>query len=502
MSLGRFNTGIGLEDRSFGRWGWGRSCGLMGVAPERDCLSILSCVLLLHALWEVAVASSIAAKVRWIFEAKDGTSAVIQTFLSRILILGVNLFTGMVTARLLGPEGRGAMTVIALWPGFIAYCCTLGMPSATIYCLRNYPEMAGELFSAAMVITTCLGAMAGGIGAIGIPHWISAEKYSADAIFWAQVFMATAPFSLLALVSGAALEAVGNFSAANRQKFMVPLSTLGILVSLHLTGHLTPPAAAFAYVISSLTCLLTAALDLKLAFGWVWPRSMVPFRRLLHHGTRIYGIDLLNTLSGQLGQVLVAGLLSPINLGYYNLTMNLSRNLGTIQGSLVSVLFPKLVGRPIEEIQKLTEFAAKVSFYALTLISLPVIGLASLLLTGLYGQDFHAATMIFQLLVVESILSCLVWLLTQVFIAMGQSLLITLLQAGSLVVTVALMFFLAPSMGLVGAGLALLCSTVLRLVLSMACFPWVLKISPPNLIWRRQDWRQLQQRLSRSRQPI
>jgi enterobacterial common antigen flippase len=447
------------------------------------------------------VASSIAAKVRWIFEAKDGTSAVIQTFLSRILILGVNLFTGMVTARLLGPEGRGAMTVISLWPGFIAYCCTLGMPSATIYCLRNYPEMAAELFSAAMMITAFLGAIAGAIGAIGIPHWIPTDKYSPDTIFWAQVFMATAPFSLLALVSGSALEAVGNFSAANKQKFIVPLSTFAILVSLYLSGNLTPPTAAFAYVISALICLITAAPDLGRAFGWSGPRSVLPFRRLLNSGLRIYGIDLLNTMSGQLGQVLVAGLLSPINLGYYNLTMNLSRNLGTIQGSLVSVLFPKLVGRPIEEIQKLTEFAAKVSFYALTLISLPVIGLASFLLTGLYGSDFDAATVIFQILVVESILSCLVWLLTQVFIALGKPLLITVLQSIGLVVTVVLMFVLAPSMGLTGAGLALLCSTVLRLVMSMGCFPWVLKISPPNLIWRRRDWQQLKHRLSRSKQP-
>jgi O-antigen/teichoic acid export membrane protein len=460
-----------------------------------------ACVLTVYELWEVAVASSIAAKVRWIFEAKDGTSAVIQTFLSRILILGVNLFTGMVTARLLGPEGRGAMTVISLWPGFIAYCCTLGMPSATIYCLRNYPEMASELFSAAMIITTVLGVIAGAIGAIGIPHWISTAKYSPDTIFWAQVFMATAPFSLLALVSGSALEAVGNFSAANKQKFVVPLSTFAILVSLYLSGNLTPAAAAFAYVISALVCLVTAAPDLGRAFGWCWPRSIVPFRRLLNSGVRIYGIDLLNTLSGQLSQVLVAGLLSPINLGYYNLTMNLSRNLGTIQGSLVSVLFPKLVGRPIEEIKSLTEFAAKVSFYALTLISLPVIGLASFLLTGLYGNEFDAATVIFQILVVESILSCLVWLLTQVFIALGKPLLITVLQSIGLVVTVVLMLMLAPSMGLTGAGLALLCSTVLRLVMSMACFPWVLKISPPNLIWRRRDWQQLKQRLSRSKQP-
>ncbi len=445
------------------------------------------------------MASSIAAKVRWIFEAKDGTSAVIQTFLSRILILGVNLLTGMVTARLLGPEGRGTMTVIALWPGFISYCFTLGLPSATIYCLRNYPEMASELFCAAMVLTTILGLISGVVGAIGIPHWISAAKYSSETIFWAQVFMATAPFSLLALVSGAALEAVGNFAASNKQKFIVPLSTLGIFLGLHLTGHLNPVTAAFAYVIGALVCLVLTLPELSQAFGFRWTRSIVPYRHLVNYGLRIYGVDLLNTLSGQLGQVLVAGLLSPVNLGFYNLSMNLSRNLGTIQGSLVTVLFPKLVGKPLGEIQKLAEFAAKVSLYSLSLISIPIVLLASFLLTSLYGQGFRDATQIFQILIVESIMTCLVWLLTQVFIAVGKPLLITVLQGAGLGATVVLMLILTPTMGLEGAGIALLSSTALRLLLSLMCFPWVLHIAPPNLLWRSSDWRQLKGRLGRSK---
>src|SRR5713101_4590346 len=46
-------------------------------------------------------------------------------------VLGIT--TGMLAARLLGPQGRGELAAIQTWPSFIATLAMLGLPEALVY---------------------------------------------------------------------------------------------------------------------------------------------------------------------------------------------------------------------------------------------------------------------------------------------------------------------------------------------------------------------------------
>ena len=76
------------------------------------------------------------ANLRRMAPLSGGMAATVQTLLANVLILGVNFGTGIITARLLGPVGRGEQAAIILWPQFLAYALTLGLPSAMLYNLR------------------------------------------------------------------------------------------------------------------------------------------------------------------------------------------------------------------------------------------------------------------------------------------------------------------------------------------------------------------------------
>src|SRR5260370_41915451 len=67
-------------------------------------------------------------------------------------------------------------------------------------------------------------------------------------------------------------------------------------------------------------------------------------RILLSYGIRSWGIDLLGTLGVQVDQALVVRLLTPADMGVYVVMLSLSRVLGIIQTSAVTVLFPKAAG--------------------------------------------------------------------------------------------------------------------------------------------------------------
>lgn len=57
-------------------------------------------------------------------DAKAAVARVVRTgsgtlLLSNFALTGVGLITGVATARLLGPEGRGDLAIITYWPSFV-----------------------------------------------------------------------------------------------------------------------------------------------------------------------------------------------------------------------------------------------------------------------------------------------------------------------------------------------------------------------------------------------
>ena len=91
---------------------------------------------------------------------QSGFGAVLQSFGAKLGIVLLNAGTGIVTARLLQPAGRGELAAILVWPQFISGMITLGMPSALTYHLRKRPEASGSLLSAALLIGSLISIVA------------------------------------------------------------------------------------------------------------------------------------------------------------------------------------------------------------------------------------------------------------------------------------------------------------------------------------------------------
>ena len=83
--------------------------------------------------------------------------------------------------------------------------------------------------------------------------------------------------------------------------------------------------------------------------------------------------------------------------------------------------------------------------------------------------------------------------------AVGRPGVVSMLQGLGLGLSFPLMSFLIPRYGLIGAGVALLCSTSIRLIFILSCYPMMLKIRPPSLLPQLQDWIYLRYALSKRR---
>ena len=370
--------------------------------------------------------SFVLSRIRWILKGQDSASATLQTLLSKVLILVINVGTGVITARFLGADGRGEQAAITLWPQFLAYLMTLGIPSALIYNLKRHKEHESEIFSAALVLSGVLGIVAMVVGVVFIPGWMT--QYSPTSIQTAQWFMLAAPLTLLGVSFSAALEAKNDFTTSNQSKYLAPLATLLLLIGLVGAEKLTPLTAGLSYLLPSVPITIWLVFRLRQLFQIRWHRFIESCKLLLSYGLRSYGVDLLGTLSGQIGQVLVVGLLTPANMGLYTIALSLSRMLNLFQSSVITVLLPKAAARPIDEICLLTGRAARISL-VLTLLIAAILAIGSpALLQLLYGSEFVQAVNVLRILLLEVVLSSTTWILAQTFMAAGRPGVVTILQ--------------------------------------------------------------------------
>ena len=420
-------------------------------------------------------------------------AASVQTLLISIVILGVNLLTGIITARFLGVAGRGEQEAMGVWPLFLAQAFTLGLPSALVYNLRKDPEHAPKLFAAAVVSGLLAGALAIAVGITFIPLWLT--QHNAGVIGSAKMLMLFAPAVLLDDIFSSALRARGNYTLFNVIRFLRPAATVAALLTLALLGWLTPFTACLCYLVPSLPISAWLFGQIWRVYNPVWTGLRQVTTSLFSYGVRSYGIDLLGTLSLQLDKALVVGLLSAPSMGLYVVSLSLAKMLNIFQSAAITVLFPQASGLSTEEAVSMAGRTARIST-AITVISALILGVLGPWALGfLYGPEFRGGANLMRLLIAVAVFEGTGSVLAQAFMATNRPGLITTLQAFGLLLNLPLLLFLVPRFGLIGAGTSLLVTSLARLLFIVASFPLILKVPAPSLWLGRADLQILKDRL-------
>ena len=220
--------------------------------------------------------------------------AVLQTVVGGAVILLLNASTGILTARALLPAGRGELAAMIIWPLFLAFITSLGIPRSLIYFLRNRKEEALRLIPTGLIASLLLGCIAGVGGTFFLPFWL--HNYSHAVVRASQFFLLTTPVFALIEAARAVLEASGSFLASNIVRVSQPAGTLAMLLYLLAVHHLNPITAAFVYVFAAVPTLFIVLSQVRHLVGGGWRMEVATCRLLLSYGIRSYGIDILGAL--------------------------------------------------------------------------------------------------------------------------------------------------------------------------------------------------------------
>jgi O-antigen/teichoic acid export membrane protein len=411
--------------------------------------------------------------------------------LNRATLLVVNAATGIITARLLSPAGRGELAALIVAPLFLSGVTTIGLPTALIFQLRRDPDSARRLVAAALSLSAVTGALAAIAGWRVMPFWLSHHPPAIQA--GARLFALATPTCSLVITGRAAWEAEGRFWASSSSLLLSSALTLATLIGLGVSHRLTPMTAACAYILTGFAPLAWLLVSLWRSYRPQWRGLVDVSQQLLTYGGRAYGADLCGTLAQYTDQALVLSFLKPEAMGIYVVALSLSRVLMQLQGAVVMMLFPRLVALAPGETTAITARVARLS----TVVTFAAAGCMAvggpIVLRIAYGPAYVEGSFLLAVLLCEAVLAGLTQVLLQPLMACNRPGIATVIQVIGLAAGIPILMVLVPAFGLEGAGVGLLLSTLGRLILSVLAYPYVLDAAIPRLWPSRVDLTDLAQ---------
>jgi len=397
------------------------------------------------------------------------TRDVTGTFGTRILTMAVGMFTGMVTARMLGPEHRGIFALVALFPASVVTLAKFGQAQATVYFIRREKEDVGQVV--ANVLYLALSSSVVLVAAIIIFREQLLGTILRGASSWSlAVVLPLVPVLLMESYLYSALQATDRFKVYNTRLLAESLITL-VAMTVVLVGFEAGLPGALAVVIT-----------VRMFMGaWVlWSvnketpiaRGFDPglFRRMFRYGIKSHVQIIASHFHFKADIYMVAYFLNPAQVAFYSIAARLAEHLMYIPQSLGMAMFPRLAGSSEEEAHRMTAMACR------QILVISGLAAAVLALTGQwfitlwYGSDFAPAAIPLPWICSGIVMMSLYVLLSRNFTSRNRQQVNIVAAYIALAGNLGLNLLLIPSLGIAGAAMATTLSYTVAAVLLLIFF--------------------------------
>ncbi len=375
---------------------------------------------------------------------------VAVTFGVRLLRVALGLAASILTARALGPSGRGDYYFVVTFAGALVQFGNLGLASSNTYLVARDRSLLRGLVSNSLWVSIAIG---GGAGALIAVVLLGADVFPnvPSALLWLGV--ALAPPSLFYLLGTNLLVGVGRIGAFNL------LETAASLLSLLLIGLAALMAAGvggflaagiLAWTLSAAAVLITLVRGRLGSLQW----DTAVFRASFRYAAKAYVITLMGYLVLRSNVFLLQAVTGSSQVGYYSIAAQVADVLTIFPTSVAIVLFPNLVRNVSKRWSTMVRTAAAVSATVVVACLVAAAG-ANSFIVALYGSAFSPTTPVLLLMLPGVAFLSATTIVSQYLGAVGLPRALVLVWAVALVLVMVLSLLLAPSFGAAGAAVAL-----------------------------------------------
>jgi O-antigen/teichoic acid export membrane protein len=380
-------------------------------------------------------------------------SNVLLTLVTNVLLAGLGFVTGVFAARLLGPQGRGELAAIQMWPSFIGTIAMLGLPEALVYFSARNPERAGRYMGSAMSLALLSSFPFMVTGYLMMPLLLSAQ--SGEVVSAARWYLWLVPLYALVGLPYNPLRGRQDFFRWNVIRLLPNLGWLVVLCSAFMLRHAEPQFLAGAYLVMlALLFFPVIAVVLKCIPGPYSPQRK-QWGPLVKFGIPSVGSTLPQMLNYRLDQMVMVAFLPSHSLGLYVVGVAWGNMVSPLLSAIGAVMFPKVAGEPnvSRQAQVFGQAARLAVFFSLLLGGLIFI-LTPWGLPWIFGEKFHEAVPVALVLVAAGAVSGLNLVLEDGLRGLGRPTTLLWAEGVGVFVTVLSLWLLLPLFRMMGAAIA------------------------------------------------
>lgn len=376
----------------------------------------------------------------------------LSTLAVQFVLLVVSAGTMILTSRVLGPEGRGVLTVLLLVPTLAVTFGKLGMGQALVYqynasaAERHRVVWNGLLLS--ILLSLALTALAFGAAQA---FRTSLFKGVPDELVALSVTAVTLGF--LAEYSSAAMQASYRIGRRNALTLFQPLAFGVTLVWLYLHGVLKVTEAMVAWTVALAATaglgLLLMAPELPRRRHAVDPALM---GRLITFGSKAHVGNVLKQLTYRCDILILGYFTGEWAVGIYYVAVALAEVAWRVPDALGVVLFPRIARATTDDERRVTPVICRLGLAATAVVTVSLVLGGESLIVIMFGPAFRPSAGLLIWLA-PGVLALAVWkIVVNDLLARGHATLYTVTCGVGFLSMAASDLFLIPTIGEVGAA--------------------------------------------------
>ena len=345
-------------------------------------------------------------------------------------LFSIGILTGSLAARLLLPEGRGALAAVLFWPQLLAGIGLLTLNEAVTYRVGTRIERISIITASCLWLTLILSVMMMLVGYVLVPFLLGEGRSHLWSL--ARIYLLYIPFNFVALCLLSSDHGALHFVRYNILRILPPFLYLAGIVSLWLTDQVSVYSVV---VVNCAVIVLVALLRLALqGHRLLRLPSLYEMIALLRFAKRFHPATVLLLLAAQADQFVVLTLWDDGTLGRYVVALTIaSTGLAVVSGAFQKVLFPHLanVQEPAAQLELFTRGVRHATIAMLALF-FPLAFLIPWLVPLLFGSAFQDVIGLAWVLLVMYVFVALKTILIQSLRGLGSG------QPGSMAAAISL----------------------------------------------------------------
>jgi len=408
-------------------------------------------------------------------------------FITQILVFCISFVSGIIIARVLGPEGRGLFSLVIMIPTMTVAVVNMGINVSNVYFIGKNKYPIGSIVGNALFYSLIVGG--------SVAFFLTILEPLLNSYFLkgvSRIYLYTAipliPFLLMSENIYYVLLGYRKVIRLSILRLINPLTYLTILVVTYYFFQLSVYGAILANISGVLVCLSVGIYFLiKSGYCVAFSLNKTLYMKSFKFGFKQHLGSIFQLLNYRLDLLIIAALLTSAEVGQYSVAVVIAETIWYIPSSLGQILYPKTASSDTKAANTFTPFVCRTNILLTSIAILILYGISGTIIPWLFTSEFYPSVMALKLLLPGTLFLGINKVLASDLTGRGFPQYSTYAAFFSLIFTIIFDFLLIPRFGINGAALASSISYMISALIITYLFIKTTGVRPLDLLILRAE---------------